>query len=478
MSPGPFDARVKRSRCSACASSHLKVCTYLHARLCRQRATIQVDQAKVQTVSSFSTKRRSPWTPKRERLTSPLPMLPLSSNTSRHLYYFQVFVERNTFVAGSASYGTDVAILLGTESGHFLVNAVMALGALEASRLHGPTRKMDSVAALQAYSSSLASLRQTMAHSPSPSRIHVLWATLFLGLFELMQNETGDGWLLHMTHGTANALQAAGPLACQSGLGRSFFLQARVFETSRALLLNKPTFLSNPDFEIDATRLNGSSLNHLLNIIVQCSQLRVRTGQFIEANNPLTELGDLQEDALGLAAEGFRLRLALESWRAGRTEIQSCENVQTHDAASHKAVLSKIFFAAISIYLSGVFDYEILHWRHWGILVSTITEDQVQEHVRTILALTALALERSNLSPLLFLFPLRIAGARSCQPWQRERVLQLLARVGASFAVAGAFQMELGKNRPPEIEGIARKGRTERDPVFSTGCGRLWWFES
>lgn len=96
-----------------------------------------------------------------------------------------------------------------------------------------------------------------------------------------MNNESEDGWLVHMVHGTGAALQASGPSLCISGLGHSFFLQARVFEVSRALLLGDSTFLSDPQWTAlsqglyDGVQIPGQLLNNLLNIIVQCSHLRV-----------------------------------------------------------------------------------------------------------------------------------------------------------------------------------------------------------
>ena len=97
-----------------------------------------------------------------------------------------------------------------------------------------------------------------------------------------MNSESGDGWLVHMVHGTGAALQASGPSLCMSGLGQSFFLQARVFEISRALLLGDSTFLSNPQWAAPCQALyggkerSGQALDELLNIIVRCSRLRVR----------------------------------------------------------------------------------------------------------------------------------------------------------------------------------------------------------
>ncbi|KAB5582959.1 C6 finger domain protein [Coniochaeta sp. 2T2.1] len=369
------------------------------------------------------------------------------------MYYFDVFVKRNTFVASTATYNTDIKKLLGTESGSYLTHAVTALGALQSSKLNPSTRNEDSCAALQAYSSSLIALQETMTHSNSPSRLHVLWTTLFLGLFELMHDESGEGWLMHMVHGTTNALQASGPSACRSGPGRSFFLQARVFEVSRALLLGEPTFLSNPEwrglsetFEVEDVASCTFPLDRLLDIIVDCSRLRFLTSDLLDRANH-SGFDTLHAEALHLATEGFRLRLALDSWVTSSTADSFHPNDPSRQTSTphEQATLCNIFSAAVSIYLSGIFDYEIEHWQQrWEIPVPTVSEDRVQEHLCSILALVELAMrQHTNLSPLLFLFPLRIAGARSCRLWQRERVMVLLAEIGRFFAVADTFRMEL-----------------------------------
>ncbi len=108
--------------------------------------------------------------------------------------------------------------------------------------------------------------------------------------------------------------------------------------------------------------------------------------------------------------------------------------------------LARVFFSATSIYLSGVFDYDILHWETLGITdIPALTEDKIQAHVAVILEGTSTALSRVNLSTLLFLFPLRIAGARSWDKLQRDHVKSLLVEVEIEFAVAETFRTELGR---------------------------------
>src|SRR5690606_2070296 len=89
-------------------------------------------------------------------------------------------------------------------------------------------------------------------------------------------------------------------------------------------------------------------------------------------------------------------------------------------------------------YLSGVFDYEICYWQRLNLPAPTLSEDEIQQHVGFILALSH-QLVKADISPLLLLFPLRVASARARQTWQRQQIMELLGMVKASFAVAGAF---------------------------------------
>jgi hypothetical protein len=105
---------------------------------------------------------------------------------------------------------------------------------------------------------------------------------------------------------------------------------------------------------------------------------------------------------------------------------------------SELQLLAEVFFSATSIYLSGVFDYEICHWQSLNLTTPTLSEDEIQQHVGFILVLGH-QLVKTNISPLLLLFPLRVASARARQTWQRQQIMELLGMVKSSFAVAGAF---------------------------------------
>lgn len=177
----------------------------------------------------------------------------------------------------------------------------------------------------------------------------------------------------------------------------------------------------------------------------------------------LNQLGtnDVSEKANNIALEGHRLRQNLQTWSVINSELLngatgSASSAESSSIIDHTALVSNAFFAAISIYLSGVYDYDMVLWRRWCIPVPTLAEEDVQRHVSTILSSASYALERTNISHLLYLFPLRVAGARCINKRWRDQVLMLLRRVGTNFIVAQEFEMELSMlwNQDKDITSI------------------------
>ncbi|KAF5608602.1 uncharacterized protein FSUBG_4530 [Fusarium subglutinans] len=295
------------------------------------------------------------------------------------------------------------------------------------------------------YSKSVLGLRNALEKfDQEPSARHrILWTTHLLGLFELMTDETGEGWIQHLVHGTSKALVAAGPTSCKSGHGQRFFTEIRIFEVCRAIIFNEPTFLATADWRCLTREMrvkdqdNSDSLDELLDIIVSCSTLRVRAINLIYHSD--TDAVDLDE-AFDVAQEGFRLRQALIDWEA---KDQPPKQQTAENASGNFAYLTKTFFAATSIYLSGVFDYEIPYWQDKGIVAPNLSEEEIQMHVVNILTHTNTVLYNSSISPLLVLFPLRVAGARSWQGWQQDCIMQNLMVVERTFPVAAAFRADL-----------------------------------
>lgn len=124
-------------------------------------------------------------------------------------------------------------------------------------------------------------------------------------------------------------------------------------------------------------------------------------------------------------------------------------------------MIAWIFYPAISIYLSGIYDYDPTTWSlshndNNNIIttaVPVLSQDEIQANVNHILDRTAVALEHTNVTPLVFLFPLRIAGARSTTTTttttsadqQQRRIRALLAHISCSFSVANAISSDLGQ---------------------------------
>ncbi|KAM0262117.1 hypothetical protein ACHAQJ_001858 [Trichoderma viride] len=331
----------------------------------------------------------------------------------------------------------------------------MSIGAIQAVKLNAsdvPSRNECLATALEYYSKSIIGLRDainSLRKGDDGLQNTVLWTTLFLGLFELINDETGDGWQQHMTHGTAKALEASGPINCQTGSSRKFFVHARIFEVSRTILGNESTFLTQPEWMDLSRRMwtgeHGDEwhpLDSLLDIMATVSKLRVRTAEFIEIQEECADEEPTAE-AQSIYSDAFTLKEALGSWYTSYAQPAAKPIARNMAEENDSMLLSRIFFAAISIYLSGIFDYEITHWHHLGLVPPTLDEETVQMHTNTILELSNLALDTTNLSPLLFLFPLRIAGARSRTQWQRDWVARLVASIGSGFSVAAAISMEL-----------------------------------
>ncbi|KAM0326335.1 hypothetical protein ACHAQA_006935 [Verticillium albo-atrum] len=332
----------------------------------------------------------------------------------------RTFVDRNSFTGRPPAYLPDLPPLLNSTSP--LLPALHALAFLQLRRPRP---------ALEAYGTAITALRTTLsapAHgagslSPSaPPRTTVLWTTFFLGLFELMTDASGAGWVQHMVHGTARALIAGGPGPCRAdGDARRFFLQVRAFEVCRAVIFNEVSFLGDAAWR--GVGRGETEEDGVLDAIVLCSGLRVRTGEFIEGLEGLPTPLD-RMTALSLAEEGSRLRDAL-------------------DAAPTGSLLARLLVAATSIYLSGNYDYDLPAWRTLEIEVPILPAETVAAHWSVIVSCAREALRERTLSPLLLLYPLRVAGARAWTAEEQRVIDGLLSEVGSEFIVAEAFLGEL-----------------------------------
>ncbi|KAH0595117.1 hypothetical protein MHUMG1_06866 [Metarhizium humberi] len=438
---------------------------------------ILVERGKQKTATNWSqsTSRRRSYLARPECLTD---------QTCNYMSFFDAFTRANNFTGRVRTAGDEVKQLadLHSRKGSHLFNAILAVGAMYAGKLnhqHASSKREALSIAFQHYSYSIQGLREAidgMNLGTSPrlprhenQRVCILWTTFFLGVFELMNDATGHGWQQHIIHGTSMALKHSGPTSCRSGPGFAFFIQARIFEISRTILFNEPTFLTEPewvslsrDMLTDEKNLAGSkntwtSLDSLLDIMVMCSSLCVRAEAFIRGQGSSQDMPSSDSDAMAISQDGHLLREALRSWSAAyipdaalpspstsSTSNKDPENIR-HCAADPSTLLARVFYASISIYLSGVFDYELPHWQRRNLPVPALDQATVAQHVCAILTFTDTGLNHTALSPVLFLFPLRIAGARSCRQWQRDRVGALLDHIGIAYAVASAIRADLAQ---------------------------------
>ncbi len=418
-----------------------------------------------------------------------------------YLHHFYAFVRRNDFTgkAAGAAVHDDLQHLAGLGAASYLRDAMMAVGALHAANMNvadvpsslsagsamaaaatascaDPRRRAGleyyatAVSGLShALAASSASLTSSMDTRDPDTRDAVLWTTLFLGFYELMTDPRAAGWRLHMVHGTAKALQAGGAACCRSGRLRTFFLQARVFEVFRAIVFSDATFLMQPEWVqllegmwVDGrggSSNNGADgvgdsrwhpLDALLDLVMLCTKLRYRIRGFLPHCDAMAP-EEVHDRGYAIAAGAVSLRRALDRWHA--THIGEDGLIMPHPSASScsssssssssSMILGRIFHAATSAYLSGMFEYEIDQWQAIHIPVPTLSDDDLQPIVDTILQHAGTALATTNVSPVLMLFPLRVAGARARSPDQRAEVLRLLGQVGRMYAAATYYSDHL-----------------------------------
>jgi hypothetical protein len=157
------------------------------------------------------------------------------------------------------------------------------------------------------------------------------------------------------------------------------------------------------------------------------------------------------EHAQAISTQGFELRGQLIGWASTHhtsnvfrppTILQDPSTGSSPECEDGVQLLAETFFSATSIYLSGVFDYEICHWQSLQLPAPTLSEDEIQQHVASILSLSQRLVE-TTISPLLLLFPLRVASARAREVSQKQQIMKLFGGIRSSFAVAGALMADI-----------------------------------
>ncbi|CZT12324.1 uncharacterized protein RCO7_09046 [Rhynchosporium graminicola] len=444
---GPLDKRAIRTRCQACSRRRIKCeggspCSYC---LKKKVTCIPPPAPKIAGVvfvndnCSTSSSSKLP-SEASEQAVIISKSMPQPESTNFISYFFTVFIVRNDFSGGRLDRDGIVANFQSSPS---LYHAAMAVGALNASKdKFAPAResRAATVAALSSYKTSLVSFQDEIRDRDIGTNDAALWTTLFLGLFELMHDMSGEGWVKHILFGTSRMLQLRGPEAHLAGRGRSFFLTVRIFEISRAIALDEPTFLNEkPWVELMGKMwLEDISDWHpkekMYDLMLEIHALGEKVWEVVRDDIEIAP--DLLTEAIiALGREGLVLRLAINDWH--NSFILCSRSVET-DSWS---LLAMIYYHAISIYLTGLFDYRP---QFNAIPYPTLSRGTMQSHASSIISFTKLALTTTNLAGVLLVFPLRIAGARAVSQGQKREIMWMLNEISTrSFVVAEPFKIDL-----------------------------------
>ncbi|KAE8448722.1 hypothetical protein EG329_008937 [Mollisiaceae sp. DMI_Dod_QoI] len=428
---GPLDRRALKTRCEACARRRIKCvgtppCTY-----CNKKKLECVPQAGGRDTGMIFVSGPTI----RRKAVGPAHSISIKEPESSLSRFFSVFIVKNDF-AGQNLDIDDIASSFQTSSS--LYHAAVAIGAMDLRSVSSSLadRRSATIRALESYQTSITTFNSDIQSSDICQSDAAMWTTLFLGLFELMYDVTGDGWLKHILYGTSQILQLRGPETHLTGRGRSFFMTIRPFEICRSLIYSESSFLSQPEWLWVAERLRyntgGCRLREeLFDLMLSCSSFSCKVWEVIKPG--ITTFGEMVLP--DIAAEGHRLRALLENWH---------ERFQDHVRSSCKdtwSILTKAYYHAISIYLSGIFDYRV-QFDHLS--TACLPTEVIQAHVSSILVSIEVALKTTNLAGILFFFPLRVAGARAWTSDQKSTIIKTLKEISCrAFVVADAFVLDL-----------------------------------
>lgn len=149
-------------------------------------------------------------------------------------------------------------------------------------------------------------------------------------------------------------------------------------------------------------------------------------------------IDDKLDNLFQFTIKGHQIRTALREWFVN---FQSWSQKSDVNKDNNHSTLATIYYHAISIYLSGIFDYRSEFRRTDA---PTLPQHVIQNHVDAILLHATAALKTRNIGGILFLFPLRVAGARVTTIQETDVILNMLKDISSrGFIVANAFISDL-----------------------------------
>ncbi|CAI7573951.1 unnamed protein product [Penicillium glandicola] len=356
---------------------------------------------------------------------------------TRLLDSFVSFIQQNMFTMSFSSLVPDLLPLISTSP--VLYHAVIAVGALDAHR-HTAGRALQGekpldVDAMTSYHKSMGILRSCLGRGDVMQREDVLWATFFLGLFELLSDDSGEGWVKHMLYGTSKMLQLSGPSDCMSLARKTFYDLFRVLEASRALLYNEETILSQECWlqlqqTLSSNATRWEPIEEIITLMIEISAFSLRAGAIIDM---IPEAERFTDPSVALlAAEGLNAQEAIYNWHT-KTLLQLVQ-----DGPDEYSNLALLYYHALLIFLSGNYDY----FPYWDkIPAPVLSPAEISDHLIAILELSGEVLHHSNIPGVMLFFPITVAGSRARRFDQRSAVLNLLDRVfWKGFVVANKIR--------------------------------------
>lgn len=131
-----------------------------------------------------------------------------------------------------------------------------------------------------------------------------------------------------------------------------------------------------------------------------------------------------------------------------------------HRSSREQQCFQSIQHAAVSIYLSGVFDYHEALWKTHDIAIPKLQPQEIETNVETILTQVEHALRLSEINIVTYVFALRVAGARTRTNEERERVTRLLRRIERCYIVSRALIVDLTERWGSEASVQASRVRS------------------
>ncbi|KFX86878.1 hypothetical protein V490_08756 [Pseudogymnoascus sp. VKM F-3557] len=443
---GPADKRRQVKRCGACSARKIKCEGGFPCKHCiktgksclppkQTTGTVQF----VQEHASEETKGRTALSRSKLNIVSVIP--PNGDPTDRFIGCFLLFIQQNQFTASFQSLDTEILHLVRTSP--VLYHSAIAIGALDASRrgfISVPKgRESPQYVAFSSYRTSIRVLQASVSEKDAAQRDDVLWGTFFLGLFELLSDPSGEGWVKHMLHGTSMILRLSSPDKNMSSLRRTFYGIFRMLEASRALLYGEATILAEDSWvnfhkELVSADEIWDPIEEILALMIRCSTFNIRAQHIVSQIPELQRYTDPAVSALGF--EGLAIQDAMFAWHA-----QALSLLGNTIGDGSQLLLALAYYNALLIFLSGNFDY----YPYWTAPNAPILpKSEVTAHVAAILQLTDAALKTSRLAGALMFFPLRVAGSRAGGKQQRSEILGMLSRVAQKgFVVAGRIRDDL-----------------------------------